>query len=88
MSLPKQPPIVEIRACAFCGGIPRLIKCGDQKEYFVYLCSFCYESPVRHDEARLMPKEARKIWNKRTEEAEYIINTYKRVHASKMFNDE
>lgn len=80
--------MTEIRACAFCGGMPRLIKCGDQKEYFAYLCSFCYESPVRLDEARLTPEEARKIWNKRTEEAEYIINAYRRVHAGAVFNDE
>ena len=75
MSLP-------IENCAFCGGAPRLIKCGNQKEYLVYQCSECYESPVQLDEASLCEFSARRLWNRRTEEARRIINTYNRLQAS------
>lgn len=71
-----------LRTCAYCGGEPRLTKCGDHKEYVVYQCSRCYETPVRLDEARLCEIAARNVWNKRTDDAEYILNAYKRVIAS------
>lgn len=82
MRLFKKKSINSIKSCAFCSGAPKLAKCGDQKEYYVYLCSSCYETPVRSDEARVSESGARKIWNRRTEEAEYIIRTYNRVIAS------
>jgi hypothetical protein len=82
MSLFKKKPPEPTRPCAFCSGIPKLSKCGDQKEYFVYFCSMCYETPVRSYEARGSESAARKIWNQRTEEAEYTIRTYNRVMAS------
>ena len=75
MSLP-------IENCVFCGGAPRLIKCGNQKEYLVYQCSECYESPVHLDEASLCEFSARSLWNRRTIEAKHIINTYNRFRAS------
>ena len=81
MSLFKKKPSEPIRPCAFCSGIPKLTKCGDQKEYFVYLCSKCYETPVRFHEARVSEYAAKKIWNQRTEEAEYIIRKYNRIMA-------
>ena len=54
--------------CKYCGGSPKLTKCGDQKEFVVYLCSKCFETPVHFDEARLTECGARRIWNKRTRE--------------------
>ena len=54
--------------CKYCGGSPKLIKCGDWKQYVVYICSSCYKTPVHSDEARLTKYGARKIWNKRTRE--------------------
>jgi hypothetical protein len=80
MRLLKKKPVEPIRTCAFCGGIPRLTKCGNQKEYLVYQCANCYETPVRLDEARLTESAARKIWNERTEFAEYIIKAHNRVN--------
>ena len=71
-----------IKNCAFCGGTPRLIKCGLHREYLVYQCSECYESPVQFDEASLCEFRARILWNKRTEEARHIINTYNRLQVS------
>jgi hypothetical protein len=79
MRLFKKKPTEPIRTCLFCNGTPRLTKCGDQKEYFVYLCSKCHETPVRGWDARISKLEARKVWNKRTEEAEFILNITKRV---------
>jgi hypothetical protein len=75
----KKKPIEPLRNCAFCGGIPRLTRCGDQKEFLVYQCSHCYESPVRFHEARVSEKGARERWNTRTEEAEYVLNIYNRL---------
>ncbi len=77
-----KPQPKHLRACAYCGGEPRLTKCGDHKEFVVYQCSRCYETPVRLDEARLCEAAARNIWNKRTDDAEYVLNTYKRIMAS------
>ena len=68
--------------CAFCGGEPRLTKCGNQKEYLVYQCSECYMSPVKLDEASLCTCNAKRRWNKRTEEAKQIINIYNMLQAS------
>ena len=81
MKLFKKKPIEPLRNCAFCGGIPRLTKCGDQKQFLVYQCSHCYETPVRFWEARVSEKAARKIWNERTENAEFVLNTYRRLGA-------
>lgn len=75
----KKKPIEPLRNCAFCGGIPRLSRCGDQKEFLVYQCSHCYETPVRYHEARVSERGARKVWNKRTEEAEFVLAIYKRI---------
>lgn len=51
--------------CPYCGGEPRLIRCGDQKEYLVYQCSKCHKTPVKSCEARITEYGARKIWNRR-----------------------
>jgi hypothetical protein len=80
MSLFNRKPEA-LRKCAFCGSKPKLCRCGDHKEYVVYQCSRCDETPVRLDEARVSESGARKIWNKRTEEAEHILNIYKRLTA-------
>ncbi len=79
MSLFNKGPL---RNCPFCGGEPKLIKCGNHKEYLVYICSRCHESPVRLDEASVCEFGARRRWNQRTEEAEYIIKAYNRLQAS------
>ena len=61
------------RRCAFCGERPGVSRCGDQKELLVYRCTRCQVTPVRMDEAKLNERAARKIWNKRTEEAEFVL---------------
>lgn len=73
---------VFLESCAFCEGVPRLIKCGDQKEYLVYQCSECFFSPVQLDEASLCEFDARRLWNRRTIEARHIINIYNQLQAS------
>lgn len=77
--LRKKRLLKPLRPCAFCGSEPKLTKCGDHKEYFVYLCSKCHETPVRSYDARISKLEARKVWNQRTEDAEFILNIAKRV---------
>lgn len=81
MKLFKKREPKPLSVCAYCGGEPRLVKCGNHKEYIVYQCSCCYETPVRLDEARVCEAAARNIWNKRTEEANYVLNIYKRIMA-------
>ena len=75
----KKPKI--LKDCVFCGGRPVLTSCGDQKEFLVYRCSRCYESPVMLHEARLCESGARKIWNERTEAAQYTLNIYNWVRS-------
>lgn len=83
MTLFKKKVPEPLRACAFCGGTPKLCSCGDQKEYNVYMCSSCFETPVHYDEARVCESAAKAIWNQRTEEAEYIIRIYNHVVSTK-----
>lgn len=75
MSLFKKKLPEPLRPCAYCKGTPKLCRCGDHREFLVYLCSVCYETPVRLNEARVSEKGARQIYNKRTAEAERIIRT-------------
>lgn len=53
---------LEIIPCPYCGSEPKLIRCGDQKEYYVYICGECYNTPVPYDKAT-KPSAARKHWN-------------------------
>lgn len=80
----KKAPLIVPRKCPFCGGVPRVIKCGDQKEFWVVQCSCCYETPVLSHEASVSPSYAIRIWNERADFAEYIVNIYNRV---KRYND-
>ncbi len=79
MKLFKKKPLPMPRACPFCGGKPRISRCGDQREFWVVQCSKCYETPVQLDEARVTPVEAVKIYNKRADFAEQIIKVHNRV---------
>ena len=79
MNLFKKKPAEPLKMCPFCGSSPKLTQCGNQKEYKVYMCSYCYETPVQYHEARVSESGARKIWNQRVEDAEYIIRIYRRV---------
>lgn len=82
----RKKSLEPLRNCAFCGGKPKLTKCGDQKEYWIYLCTSCYETPVRFWEASISPNKARDMWQQRTEEAEHVLLIYhwvKRVEALK-----
>ena len=77
MELFKKKTILEPVSCPFCGGKPRLSRCGDQKEFWVVQCSECYETPVGFGEARITPYKAIKIYNERADFAESII---KKLH--------
>jgi hypothetical protein len=70
------------RSCPFCGGKPRLTKCGNHKEFWVVQCSECYETPVQFHEAKVSPKKAVKIWNDSANFAEYIIKVHNWQRAS------
>jgi hypothetical protein len=79
MKLFKKKPLLMPRSCPFCGGKPRISRCGDQREFLVVRCSKCYETPVQFDEARITPIGAVNIYNKSADLAERIIRTYNRV---------
>lgn len=79
LKLIKKPYAVLPRACPFCGGRPKLSKCGDQKEFLVVLCSKCYNTPVQLDEARVLAVDAIRIYNERALQAEQYITIYNNV---------
>ena len=49
-----------------CAAPAKLIKVGDQKEYFVYVCAKCFKTPVHNDEASLTEYGAMLVWNRRS----------------------
>ena len=65
-------PVDLLMYCHMCGGAPKLIRVGDQKEYLTYICSECYNTPVHYDEASTIAACAASIWNKRIYEALFI----------------
>ena len=60
--------MTELRKCFECHVTPELRRVGDWKQYLVYVCPQCNDTPVRSGEARLTERGARKIWNKRVDE--------------------
>jgi hypothetical protein len=82
MSLFKKKSVSISQACPFCGGEPRLSRCGDQKEFWLVQCSECCRTPVPYDEAKCTPDYAIKIWNERAAFAEHVIKIYNSVKAS------
>jgi hypothetical protein len=79
MKLFKKKPLSLPRNCPFCGGKPKISRCGDQRELWYVRCSKCCETPVDYDEARVLPTYAVKIYNERAYMAERIIRIYNRV---------
>lgn len=56
--------IPPIKRC-LCGGEAKLIKVGDQKQYYVVQCSKCYGNMAESCEAKVNPAEAVRLWNRR-----------------------
>lgn len=54
--------------CPYCNNRPKLIKVGDDRQYYINICSKCYKTPVKNCEARLTKLGAVLIWNKRVRE--------------------
>lgn len=75
----KSKRVVLPSACPFCGGRPKLSKCGDQKELLVLLCAKCHNTPVQPDEARVLAVDAIRIYNERAYMAERFITIYNNV---------
>ena len=75
----KKKPRPAPRNCPFCRGIPKLSRCGDQREFWYVRCSQCCETPIDWGEAKAHPDDAVNIYNKRAEYAECLIRIYNRV---------
>lgn len=56
--------IPPIKQC-LCGGEAKLIKVGDQKQYYVVQCCKCYGNMAESGEAKVNPAEAVRLWNRR-----------------------
>ena len=82
MGLFKKKPLPVPRNCPFCGGKPRLSKCGDQKEFWIVQCFECYQTPVDWGEAKINQDQAVKIYNERADFASIVILTYNFVQAN------
>lgn len=59
----------KLKPCPFCGGYPEPIRVGDRKQYIVYRCEDCKQTPVPHCEASLSGKGASNVWNRSVEKA-------------------
>ena len=77
--LKKRANFSMIKKCPFCGGIPKLSRCGDQRDLWYVRCTECCETPIDWGEAKVNPDSAVKIYNKRAEYAEHLIRIYNRV---------
>lgn len=72
----KKKPPTKPRHCPFCGGEAKLTKCGDQKEFWVVLCTECNETPVDWHEAKVNSKHAVEIYNERADFASRMISIH------------
>jgi hypothetical protein len=75
----NQVKFTTAQSCPFCGGIPKLSKCGDHRDLWYVRCTECCETPIDWGEAKVNPDDAVKIYNKRAEYAEHLIRIYNRV---------
>ena len=75
----KKPAPAAPRSCPFCGGKPKLSRCGDHRDLWYIRCTECCETPIDWGEAKVNPDNAIKIYNKRAAFAEHIIRIYKRA---------
>jgi hypothetical protein len=87
MRLFKKKPLPMPKKCPFCGGVPKLSRCGDQRDLFYVRCSECYETPIDWGEAKVNPDQAVKIYNKRADFAEHLIRIYNRVKSKEKENE-
>lgn len=58
-----------LKPCPVCGGYPQPIRVGDRKQYVVYRCEDCKETPVPYYEASITGYGAMKVWNRHVEKA-------------------
>lgn len=84
--LAKNKPIPIPRSCPFCGGVPKIARCGDQRDLWYVRCSQCYETPIDWGEAKITPEHAVRIYNKRAGFAEHIIRIYNRAKTKEANN--
>lgn len=54
--------------CPYCNNRSKTTKVGDDRQYYINICSKCYKTPVKSCEARLTKLGAVLIWNKRVRE--------------------
>lgn len=57
---------MKLEKCPYCGGHPKIIRVGDDRQFFIAICSECYKTPVKNHEARLTETGAGLIWNVRS----------------------
>ena len=81
-SVPTAP-----RNCPFCGGKPKLSRCGDHRDLWYVRCSECYETPIDWGEAKVNIDDAIRIYNKRADFAEHLIRIYNRVKSKEITNE-
>lgn len=88
MRLFKKKPLPMPRNCPFCGGKPKLSRCGDQRDLWYVRCSQCCETPIDWCEAKVTPDRAVKIYNKRADFAEYVIKVHNWWISNRMNTEE
>ena len=88
MSLFKKKSSPMPRSCPFCGGIPKISKCGDHRDLWYVRCTECCETPIDWSEAKVNIDDAIRVYNKRADFAEHLIRIYNRVKSKETINEE
>lgn len=75
--------IPPLEPCPFCGGIPTIKRCGNQKEFWYGVCFECFNTPIDYCDARVNQADAAKVYNDRAQLAKQIIRKYNQVVRNK-----
>lgn len=78
----KKKPILVPRSCPFCGGKPKLSRCGDHRDLWYVRCTECCETPIDWGEAKVNIDDAIRIYNKRADFVDIVIKKYQRAQTS------
>lgn len=67
---------VKPQPCPYCAGAPEPVRVGDWKQFWIYVCPTCRNTPVLYHSARLTKRSAVKEWNRQCK----ALTKYRKIH--------